>query len=524
MIPHHAGDFPFSPVEDGAHLVIALGGITAVPRVFLEALLRLGRQRIMARHFLKPESSLSANAEQALVQHKWPGNVRELQNLMHNPKMSRFSLQGRFIFLLSTILIVTVVTSVLLALYLQEWALVLPVVILISMLFVTSAVKSFFIPVNKTLQALSSGVASFNDHDYSVTISNNREDELGQLVEVYNELASTLRDERFSLFQRELLLDTVIESSAVAVVIANHRGSIVYANREASTLLGEEDRIEGGLLFELARSKSTIMAESIEARKDGLFSLEAEDEAEVYHLTCRRFNLNAQDHGLFLFKKLTREIARQEVDTWKKVIRVITHELNNSLAPITSLTASARKISASGKSTEKLDDIYQSIGNRANHLQTFIEQYASFARLPQPRIVNVEWSSFVENLHRLIEFNLAENPPEGVVRFDLVQMEQVLINLVKNATESDSAIEDVQLRILQNSNEILIAVEDRGSGMEPEQMKLALLPFYSTKRSGTGLGLPLCREIIEAHGGSLQIMNRKQGGLAAVCKLPVRIE
>jgi nitrogen fixation/metabolism regulation signal transduction histidine kinase len=438
--------------------------------------------------------------------------------------MSRFSLQGSFIFLVSTILIVTVVISVSLARYLQEWMLVLPVVILIAMVSVISAVKSFFSPVNRTLQALSGGVASFKDHDYSVTIANNREDELGQLVEVYNELATTLREERFSLFQRELLLDTVIESSAVAVVIANHRGSIVYANREASTLLGEGSRIEGGQLFDMARDKSMIMAEAIEARKDGLFSLEAEDEPEVYHLTCRRFNLNAQDHGLFLFKKLTREIARQEVDTWKKVIRVITHELNNSLAPITSLTASARKITASGNSTEKLDDIYQSIGNRANHLQTFIEQYASFARLPQPRIVNVEWLSFVENLHRLIDFEQAENLPEESARFDPGQLEQVLINLIKNAKESGSAAGDVQLRILQNSSEILIAVEDRGSGMEPEQMKLALLPFYSTKRSGTGLGLPLCREIIEAHGGSLQIVNRKQGGVAAVCKIPIQLD
>ena len=146
----------------------------------------------------------------------------------------------------------------------------------------------------------------------------------------------------------------------------------------------------------------------------------------------------------------------------------------------------------------------------------------SFARLPQPRISNVEWSSFVENLHRLVEFELAEEPPKNSARFDPIQLEQVLINLIKNAKESGSAIKDVQLRILQNANEVLIAVEDRGNGMESEQMKLALLPFYSTKRTGTGLGLPLCREIIEAHGGTLQLLNRKQGGVAAVCKLPVQ--
>ena len=296
---------------------------------------------------------------------------------MHNQKMARFSLQGRFIFLLSAILAVTVALSVFLTIYFEEWQLVIPLVLLISLLAVITTVKSFFSPVNKTLQALSGGVASFKDHDYSVTIASNRDDELGQLVEVYNELAGTLRDERFSLFQRELLLDTVIESSAVAVVIANQRGSIVYANREASMLFAAGKPIEGGHLGNMALEMSSLMAGAINNRKDGLFTLESDDEGDVYHLTCRQFNLNAHDHGLFLFKKLTREIARQEVDTWKKVIRVITHELNNSLAPIASLTSSARKISASGNGTEKLDDIYQSIGNRASHLQTFIEQYRS---------------------------------------------------------------------------------------------------------------------------------------------------
>ena len=180
---------------------------------------------------------------------------------MHNQEMARFSLQGRFIFLLSTILIFTVVISVLLAIYLEEWPLVLPLVVLLALVFVIGAVKSFFGPVIQTLQALSSGVASFKDHDYSVTIASNRDDELGQLVDVYNELAGTLREERFSLFQRELLLDTVIESSAVAVAIANQRGSIVYANREAVALLGDGKAIVGGNLADLAEQGDASVPE-----------------------------------------------------------------------------------------------------------------------------------------------------------------------------------------------------------------------------------------------------------------------
>jgi nitrogen fixation/metabolism regulation signal transduction histidine kinase len=438
--------------------------------------------------------------------------------------MPKFSLQGRFIFLLSAILVIAVALTVFLTLYWSYWPLVLPLVVAISMLAVIAAVKSFFRPVNETLQALRSGVASFKDHDYSVSISGRRDDELGALVAVYNELAGTLREERFSLFQRELLLDTVIQSSAVAVVIVNHRGVIVYSNREAVDLLGIGNAIEGENLGRLSERRSEMMAEAVRGRKDGLFTLQDGDSSEIYHLTCRQFNLNAQLHGLFLFKQLTREIARREVDTWKKVIRVITHELNNSLAPIASLTASAKKIAASGSGGEKLEEIYESIGNRASHLQTFIEQYARFARLPQPRLRTVSWPGFTEQIRRLVQFNLAGKLPTESAVFDPVQMEQVLINLLKNAHESGSEPGEVYLRILQNRQGVLMAVEDRGSGMEPEQMQLALLPFYSTKRKGTGLGLPLCREIVEAHGGTMQLFNRENGGLAAICKLPLNTD
>jgi nitrogen fixation/metabolism regulation signal transduction histidine kinase len=435
--------------------------------------------------------------------------------------MSGFSLQGRFIFLLAAIVIAAVLAAVWLTLTLDSWTLVVPVTTILALLAVVIAVKSWFRPVNETLQALRSGVASFKDHDYSVKIADTRDDELGQLVSVYNDLAATLRDERFALFQRELLLDTVIRSSAVAVIIANLNGTIVYSNREAAAFLSDDRRLEGHKLLDLCEQKSTSLREALERRRDGLLTLNMGSDTEIYHLTCRQFNLNAQIHDLVVFKKMTREIARREVDTWKKVIRVITHELNNSLAPIASLTRSARLITERGEKLERLGEIFDSIGSRAGHLQSFIEQYSRFARLPKPTVQTVGWKHFVDGLGRLCRFRLLGDLPATDATFDPVQMEQVMINLVKNAMESGSAPDEVCLRVLQNNEEILIAVEDRGTGLGSEQMKMALLPFYSTKREGTGLGLPLCREIVESHGGSFQLFNREHGGLSAVCKLPI---
>ncbi len=433
----------------------------------------------------------------------------------------KYSLQGRFIFLLAAVIIAAVCFAVWLTHIWDVWLIVIPLASIFALVAAISLVKGFFRPINDTLKALSSGVASFRDHDYSVSIANNRDDELGALVTVYNDLAGTLRKERFDLFQRELLLDTVIQSSSVAVIITNLNDVIVFSNRVAREFLDQQEKLEGARLSALAVNRSQVLSQVIAGQEDGLFTLDSDRQPEVFHMTFRRFNLNAQIHHLFLFKQLTREIARQEVETWKKVIRVISHELNNSLAPIASLTRSARMIVSSGRSVEKLDEIFASIGNRTEHLHQFIEQYARFARLPKPKVVAVNWPSFLAGLQKLCRFSLVGELPERSGSFDPVLMEQVLINLVKNAHESGSAVEAVCLRVIQDQSYSLIAVEDRGPGMSADQMELALLPFYSTKRAGSGLGLPLCREVVELHGGTFQLFNREGGGIAATCKLPL---
>ena len=432
-----------------------------------------------------------------------------------------FSLQGKFTFLLLAVVISSNVIAVSTALYFKFWGLAVSISLMITIAITLFVVRSYFGPIEEILQALRSGVASFKDHDYSVSIARTRDDELGELITVYNGLAATLRAERFSLFQRELLLDTVIQSSSVAVVIANLRDIIVFSNRVARDLFGLTEPLEGHHLQPLCEARSPAMDEQTRQQRDGLFTMETGDENEVYHLTCRRFNLNGQIHRLFLYKQLTREIARQEVETWKKVIRVISHELNNSLAPISSLSNSAQIILQKGGDLGRLNDIFSSISSRSSHLHEFIEQYARFARLPKPRMRPVEWPLFIADLKKLCDFRVLGETPDTPINFDPVQMEQVLINLLKNAVESGSATDEICLRILFSRDTVLIAIEDRGPGLEESEMAQALLPFYSTKRKGSGLGLPLCREIVEAHGGSFRLSNRPRGGLAAICQLPL---
>lgn len=165
--------------------------------------------------------------------------------------------------------------------------------------------------------------------------------------------------------------------------------------------------------------------------------------------------------------------------------------------------------------------MFTGIGERAHYLRQFLDGYARFAKLPAPREEEVEWSGFIETLRELAPFRVVGELPERPGRFDPAQLQQVLLNLLRNAEESGSAPEDIELEVRPEPARHRIVVRDRGRGMSEAVLQNALLPFYSTKKTGTGLGLALCREIVEAHGGSIQLANRDEGGAEVTLLLPV---
>jgi len=207
------------------------------------------------------------------------------------------------------------------------------------------------------------------------------------------------------------------------------------------------------------------------------------------------------------------------VQTWKKVIRVISHELNNSLAPLASLAHSGAELVRRGQ-TERLPQILETIGERTRHLESFILGYARFAKLPTPRLERCDWAGFIARLSSQVAFRVEGELPQEPALLDQAQLEQALLNLLKNAHESGSAPGDVELQVRRAQDVLRIDVLDRGSGMNEAVLTNALVPFYSTKRSGTGLGLALAREIAEAHGGRILLSNREGGGLAVTMILP----
>jgi len=369
-------------------------------------------------------------------------------------------------------------------------------------------------------RALGDGVLSLRDRDFSVSVTPASDDELGELVHHYNGLGDRLRVERQSLYQRELMLDTVIQATPLALVLTNDNDAVLYSNSMARRLFSDGRKLEGDRFSRYLERAPGPLQEAIQRGGDTLFTLELGGEPEVYHVSQRSFLLNAVPHRLLLLKQLTREINSQEVATWKKVIRVIAHELNNSLAPISSLAHSGQILAQAPPDPQQLDRVFSTIGDRARHLASFIEGYAQFAKLPQPRLAPLGWEVMLERLRVVATYRLEGPPPSRVMSCDHAQLEQALINLLKNAAESGADPGSVELAVATAPRGFTIEVRDRGPGFSGAALEHALVPFYSTKAAGTGLGLTLCREIVEAHGGRLRIANREGGGAVVTLWLP----
>ncbi len=340
-------------------------------------------------------------------------------------------------------------------------------------------------------------------------------------------IADAKHDDAVASRERETLLRAALDGAPSAIVLFSDLGAISFANESARELFFEGRDPQGENFVAMLGTAPDALRRALAGDGGELFSIDdADGERQTYHLSKRRFLAGSEHMVLVQVKNLSHEIRRQEADAWKGMIRIFCHELNNSLAPVSSLVHSARLLVDGAEVAPKLERIFSTIAELTDHLRTFLDGYAQFARLPMPRKTEVAWGPFVERLLALWPSVRLEGAlPDGPGWFDPAQLEQVVINLLKNATEAGGPADAVTLSVTTlGARGVRLTVADRGPGMPPDVLERALVPFYSTKERGSGLGLTLCREIVEAHGGGLRLENRPDGGLAVHVRILGRSE
>ena len=377
--------------------------------------------------------------------------------------------------------------------------------------------------VVRPLQTVSNLLAAMREEDFSIRARGARgNDPLGEVLAEVNQLADTLRSQRLGALEATALLSRVMAEIDVAVFAFDEQGALQLTNRAGERLLGQPAPRLLGLSAEQLGLEECLREETpriLDATFPG--------GAGRWEVRRSSFRQGGRPHHLLVLADLSRPLREEERQAWQRLIRVLGHELNNSLAPIQSIAGSL-----SGLLTQRtpLEDWREDarrglavIASRAEALSRFTGAYASLARLPPPRFSRIDLPqllSRVVGLETRIPVRLADGPPLSLLA-DADQLEQLLINLVRNA--ADAALETrggAWVRWRPLGRQVEIEVTDEGPGL-PNTANL-FVPFFTTKPEGSGIGLVLSRQIAEAHEGALTLENRVGArGCVARLRLPL---
>lgn len=366
---------------------------------------------------------------------------------------------------------------------------------------------------------LEAGFRSLHDGDFSISLSDTKNKQDKPLIDLFNQVTDKLRVEKQTLYQRELLLDKVVNASDVVTVLINNREQIVFANLAAQQFLQTRALI-GSHWLEIVANHKPELAPHL-SKSTAIFQLhETQNKAPMqsWHLSRHTLRLHNMPHQLLLLKPMTKELQEQELATWKKVIRVINHELNNSIAPISSMCHSGQ-ILAEKLEQPQLDRVFNTISNRIQKLSQFIQNYSQLARLSNPQKHPFDLEKTLKQIQSLYQMQFEIEGDVSGIFADASQIEQLLINLVKNANEVCPAYA-CEVNVKNQSQTLTITIRDHGPGMSSEVMQKAFTPYYSTKAEGSGIGLSICKEVVDAHNGQMDLSNHAQGGLIITIRIP----
>jgi two-component system, NtrC family, nitrogen regulation sensor histidine kinase NtrY len=377
--------------------------------------------------------------------------------------------------------------------------------------------------VVRPLQTLSNLLAALLEGDYSIRSRGaTSDDALGLAMLEVNALGETLREQRLGALEASALLRTVVEEIDVAVFAFDEELKLRLVNRAGERLLDmPAERMTG-------RTAEAIGLDALlEGEEQRTLDATFPGAQGRWSVRRSRFRQGGAPHQLLVLSDLSRTLREEELIAWQRLIRVLSHEINNSLAPIKSIAGSLQDALKRDPRAPDMDEDLQRglgiIGGRSDALSRFMASYARLARLPAPRLAPLsirEWVQRVVALETRLPVRI-EAGPDMIIRADGDQLDQLLINLVRNGV--DASLETsggVCVGWSRAADRIAVWVRDEGPGLSDTTN--LFVPFFTTKPNGSGIGLALSRQIVDAHGGHLTVENRRRAqGVEARVTLPI---
>jgi nitrogen fixation/metabolism regulation signal transduction histidine kinase len=373
--------------------------------------------------------------------------------------------------------------------------------------------------VVRPLQTLSNMLAALREGDYSIRARGaDRDDALGLAFLESNLLGETLRTQRLGAMEATALLRTVMAEIDVAVFAFDDANRVRLANRAAEVLLSQPaERLLG------RTAEQVGMADMLEGASPRTMDVTFPGSAGRWEVRRGEFRQDGRPHTLLVLADVSKALREEQLQAWQRLVRVLSHEINNSLAPIKSIAGSLLAlVDRPDPPSDAKTDLQRGlnvISGRSEALVRFMSAYARLAKLPPPNKAPLDIASWVRRVAALetrIAVEIVEGPPT-TMSADGDQLDQLLINLLRNAV--DASLEThggVEVRWTRQNETLSLIIEDEGPGLA--NAANLFVPFFTTKPAGSGIGLVLSRQIAEAHGGTLTLENRadRRGCVATV--------